>query len=142
MKARHVLLTTDGARCDNILKIKPPMVFSCRDADRLVAELEVRLPSSMSSVLRSAVWPVAPAPLCKLQSSAGPQGASHAKWPSRDACYAQGVLEEFAGLTPAERDALLEAWRPPSGTPRDKVGVTEDPPLSGASPAAKRHKGS
>lgn len=50
MKARHVLLTTDGAHCDNILKIKPPMVFSCRDADRLVAELEVRLP-----VLKQAV---------------------------------------------------------------------------------------
>jgi ethanolamine-phosphate phospho-lyase len=43
MKARRVLLTTDGMRCDNILKIKPPLVFSCRDADRLVAELEAVL---------------------------------------------------------------------------------------------------
>lgn len=43
MKAQRVLLTTDGAHCDNILKIKPPLVFSCRDADRLVAVLEVRV---------------------------------------------------------------------------------------------------
>jgi len=38
-----VLVTTDGARCDNILKVKPPLVFSCRDADRLVAALEATL---------------------------------------------------------------------------------------------------
>lgn len=32
-----------GARCDNILKIKPPLVFSRSDADRLVEELHLVL---------------------------------------------------------------------------------------------------
>lgn len=43
MKSRQVLLTTDGAHCDNIIKIKPPMVFSIEDADHLTSELETVL---------------------------------------------------------------------------------------------------
>jgi hypothetical protein len=32
-----------GAHCDNIIKIKPPMVFSIEDADHLTSELETVL---------------------------------------------------------------------------------------------------
>lgn len=56
MKAQRVLLTTDGAHCDNILKIKPPLVFSCRDADRLVAVLEVRASGVLDRVGPRAVF--------------------------------------------------------------------------------------
>lgn len=52
----------------------------------------------------------------------------------------QAVLEEFAGLDASEQAVLLEAWQPPTGTPRGKVGVVDDPPAAG--PSAKRHKGS
>ena len=40
-RAKHlgVLLSTDG-RDDNVLKIKPPMVFSQQDAERLVVTLD------------------------------------------------------------------------------------------------------
>ncbi len=37
-KARHVLLTTDGPY-DNVVKIKPPMVFGRAEADHLVTTL-------------------------------------------------------------------------------------------------------
>ncbi len=57
MKAQRVLLTTDGAHCDNILKIKPPLVFSCRDADRLVAVLDVRCQGFELDVLQHALVP-------------------------------------------------------------------------------------
>ena len=64
MKAQRVLLTTDGAHCDNILKIKPPLVFSCRDADRLVAVLEVRAyrfgTGVVSRAMFSRIWACAP----------------------------------------------------------------------------------
>ncbi len=42
MKARGILLSTDGP-LDNVLKIKPPLVFTLADADRLVDELDVVL---------------------------------------------------------------------------------------------------
>jgi 4-aminobutyrate aminotransferase-like enzyme len=38
MKDRGVLLSTDGPR-HNVIKIKPPMVFSREDADRLLERL-------------------------------------------------------------------------------------------------------
>jgi len=39
MKARHILLSTDGP-FDNVLKIKPPMVFSAAHCDRFLAALD------------------------------------------------------------------------------------------------------
>lgn len=39
MKARGILLSTDGP-LDNVLKLKPPLVFTQEDADRLVDELD------------------------------------------------------------------------------------------------------
>ena len=38
MKARHVLLSTDGP-FNSILKIKPPLCFGFREADHLLREL-------------------------------------------------------------------------------------------------------
>jgi ethanolamine-phosphate phospho-lyase len=38
MKARRVLLTTDGP-LDNIIKIKPPIVFSEANVDHMIREL-------------------------------------------------------------------------------------------------------
>ena len=47
MKARRVLLSTDGP-FENILKIKPPLCFGKKDADRLLKELaEVGPPSAL-----------------------------------------------------------------------------------------------
>ena len=43
MKDRGVLLSTDGPR-HNVIKIKPPMVFSKSDADLLLARLEESFP--------------------------------------------------------------------------------------------------
>jgi 4-aminobutyrate aminotransferase-like enzyme len=37
-KARRVLLSTDGP-ADNVIKIKPPLVFGPAEVDRLVAVL-------------------------------------------------------------------------------------------------------
>ena len=42
LRERHVLLGTAGVD-NNILKVRPPMVFSQRDAERLVAELDATL---------------------------------------------------------------------------------------------------
>ncbi len=42
LRARGILLSTDGPD-HNVLKIKPPMVFSAADAERLVAELDAVL---------------------------------------------------------------------------------------------------
>jgi 4-aminobutyrate aminotransferase-like enzyme len=42
MKARRVLLSTDGPD-DNVLKIKPPLVFSRRDAAEFLEKLDVAL---------------------------------------------------------------------------------------------------
>ena len=42
MKERGVLLSTDGPR-HNVIKIKPPIVFSRRDADLLLGRLDVTL---------------------------------------------------------------------------------------------------
>jgi len=42
MKERGVLLSTDGP-FHNVIKIKPPLVFSRRDADELLSKLEVVL---------------------------------------------------------------------------------------------------
>jgi 4-aminobutyrate aminotransferase-like enzyme len=39
MKSRGVLLSTDGP-FHNVLKIKPPIVFSKADADLVVSELD------------------------------------------------------------------------------------------------------
>ena len=39
MKSRGILLSTDGP-FDNVLKIKPPMVFTEENADRLVETLD------------------------------------------------------------------------------------------------------
>ena len=39
MLARRLLLSTDGPY-DNVIKIKPPMVFGHAEAHRLLAELE------------------------------------------------------------------------------------------------------
>jgi 4-aminobutyrate aminotransferase-like enzyme len=43
MKDRGVLLSTDGP-LHNVIKIKPPLIFSRADADSLVAALEAELP--------------------------------------------------------------------------------------------------
>jgi len=42
MRARNILLSTDGLD-QNVIKIKPPMVFSADDADRVVVELDAIL---------------------------------------------------------------------------------------------------
>jgi len=42
MKDRGVLMSTDGPY-HNVLKIKPPMVFTKEDADRLVNTIELVL---------------------------------------------------------------------------------------------------
>ncbi len=42
MRDRGILLSTDGP-LHNVLKIKPPLVFSGEDADRLVETLDVVL---------------------------------------------------------------------------------------------------
>jgi 4-aminobutyrate aminotransferase-like enzyme len=42
MKERGILLSTDGP-FENVIKIKPPMVFSHCDADRVVEELDAVL---------------------------------------------------------------------------------------------------
>jgi 4-aminobutyrate aminotransferase-like enzyme len=42
LRARHVLLGTAGID-NNILKVRPPVVFSQSDADRFVAELDATL---------------------------------------------------------------------------------------------------
>jgi 4-aminobutyrate aminotransferase-like enzyme len=39
MRERGVLVGTDGP-FHNVLKIKPPLCFTARDADRLAAELD------------------------------------------------------------------------------------------------------
>jgi 4-aminobutyrate aminotransferase-like enzyme len=39
MKERGVLLSTDGP-FENVIKIKPPLVFSLEDAGRVVGELD------------------------------------------------------------------------------------------------------
>ena len=39
MRERGILLSTDGP-FDNVIKIKPPLVFTAADADRVVSELE------------------------------------------------------------------------------------------------------
>ena len=126
MKARHVLLTTDGTHCDNVLKVKPPLVFSCRDADRLVAELEV--------------WRIS----CAARASLKLADDVQLTWAIRRCCARtkhqsadmQAVLEEFAGLTTAEQAALLEPWEPASVASHSEVGT--DVPMTG--PAGKRHK--
>jgi 4-aminobutyrate aminotransferase-like enzyme len=43
MKDRGVLLSTDGP-FHNVIKIKPPLVFSRQDADSLIAALDAELP--------------------------------------------------------------------------------------------------
>jgi 4-aminobutyrate aminotransferase-like enzyme len=42
MKERGILLSTDGP-FHNVIKIKPPIVFSRRDADELVSKMEIAL---------------------------------------------------------------------------------------------------
>jgi 4-aminobutyrate aminotransferase-like enzyme len=42
MKERGILLSTDGP-FHNVIKIKPPLVFSRRDADELVSKIEIVL---------------------------------------------------------------------------------------------------
>jgi len=42
MRERSILLSTDGP-FDNVIKIKPPLVFTAEDADRVVSELDVVL---------------------------------------------------------------------------------------------------
>jgi 4-aminobutyrate aminotransferase-like enzyme len=42
MRERNILLSTDGPY-DNVIKIKPPLVFTARDADRVVSELDAVL---------------------------------------------------------------------------------------------------
>jgi len=42
MKARHVLLSTDGPD-DNVLKIKPPVVFSRANAQEFLEKLDAAL---------------------------------------------------------------------------------------------------
>lgn len=45
MQARRILLSTDGPY-DNVIKIKPPMVFGVKEVDQVVAELkQVRTPA-------------------------------------------------------------------------------------------------
>jgi 4-aminobutyrate aminotransferase-like enzyme len=41
-KQHHILLSTEGAFY-NILKIKPPLAFSCQDADRFIQVLDLGL---------------------------------------------------------------------------------------------------
>jgi 4-aminobutyrate aminotransferase-like enzyme len=43
MKERGVLLSTDGPR-HNVIKIKPPLIFSRADADLLLERLDTELP--------------------------------------------------------------------------------------------------
>lgn len=45
MRDRGILLSTDGP-FDNVIKIKPPLVFTAADADRVVSELEAVLTES------------------------------------------------------------------------------------------------
>jgi 4-aminobutyrate aminotransferase-like enzyme len=42
MRERSILLSTDGP-FDNVIKIKPPLVFTAEDADRVVSELDAVL---------------------------------------------------------------------------------------------------
>jgi len=49
MKERCVLLSTDGPY-HNVIKIKPPMVFSKADADLLISVLDRVLEDSFSTV--------------------------------------------------------------------------------------------
>jgi 4-aminobutyrate aminotransferase-like enzyme len=42
MRFRGVLLTRDGPH-ENVLKIKPPMTFNAKDADKLVQALDATL---------------------------------------------------------------------------------------------------
>ena len=51
MRDRGVLLSTDGP-FDNIVKVKPPLVFSGDDAARLLAELDIVLASAAGGLSR------------------------------------------------------------------------------------------
>ena len=48
MKERGVLLSTDGP-AHNVIKIKPPLVFSRRDVDELVSKLDLVMKESVPS---------------------------------------------------------------------------------------------
>jgi 4-aminobutyrate aminotransferase-like enzyme len=53
LRERGVLLSTDGP-FDNVLKLKPPLVFGRREADILCEELDIVLVETAAS-LRTAV---------------------------------------------------------------------------------------
>ncbi len=46
VKRQHILLSTEG-KFNNILKIKPPLVFNCDDADKFIAALRLGLSSKL-----------------------------------------------------------------------------------------------
>lgn len=46
MKDRRVLITTDGPK-DNVLKMKPPLVFSVADVDHFMGQLRAVLAVDM-----------------------------------------------------------------------------------------------
>lgn len=48
MKARRVLITTDGPK-DNVLKMKPPLVFSKANVDHFMGQLRAVLAEDMPS---------------------------------------------------------------------------------------------
>ncbi len=45
MREQEILLSTDGP-FENVIKIKPPLVFTAEDADRVVGELDAVLAGS------------------------------------------------------------------------------------------------
>jgi 4-aminobutyrate aminotransferase-like enzyme len=49
MKDRGVLLSTDGPR-HNVIKIKPPIVFSRADTDFLLAQLDQMLAAPLAAL--------------------------------------------------------------------------------------------
>ena len=105
-QARHILLSTDGPY-ENVLKIKPPMVFGFKEVDRLV--------STMKEVLSTELLP-----LVWKRIIADEEAFASKVIAPRMALYERNEAQIFSSLSP-------HAPEPASGLWSLRSSVSEEP---------------
>ncbi|GBF99529.1 ethanolamine-phosphate phospho-lyase [Raphidocelis subcapitata] len=119
--SRRVLLSTDGP-FDNVLKIKPPMVFSEADADELVGVLSEALRALTGSEAARAA--VEEAEAARYEARVAPTAARYEENAAR--IYAAAAAEAAAAAAARKLALLGVAGAPASGGASTSSGASSD----------------
>ncbi|XP_006873549.1 PREDICTED: 5-phosphohydroxy-L-lysine phospho-lyase [Chrysochloris asiatica] len=137
LKENYILLSTDGPG-RNVLKFKPPMCFSFKDAHRVVATLDAVL-SDMEVVLSScATLRLKPHPACQAQNPHNAKRSDQQATPERS--HATPKAPRATQRTRGRRRQQPPAHSP--APPRSTEQQTHSPPANPAPPPPdKTHPG-